>query len=81
MAVQMLEDGTFEPVAHAVAGRRYLPLAVDKQFFGVVGEFVVLRPPDHADRRVGAAGSSIRRSAAPLAACVCNSSPACSGRG
>ena len=49
----MLEDGAFEPVAHAVAGRRDLPFAVEKQLFGLVGEFVVLRSPHDADRRNG----------------------------
>ena len=48
-----LSDGAFEPVAHAVAGRRYLPFAVEKQLLGLVGEFVVLRTPHDADRRVG----------------------------
>jgi hypothetical protein len=50
MAVQMLYDRTFQSVAHAVAGRRYLPLRVQEQFFCGVGEFVVLRTHHHADR-------------------------------
>ena len=56
VAVQMLQHGTLEPVAHAVARGRYLPRAVDKQLFGLVGEFVVLRAPDHADRCIARRG-------------------------
>ena len=52
-----------------------------KQLFAVVGEFIVLRTPDHADRRIGCRRQfdpSFRRAAGFV---VCNSSPACSGRG
>ena len=53
VAVQVLEEGSFEPISHTIAGCRYLPFAVDKELLDVVGEFVVLRTPDHADRRIG----------------------------
>src|SRR6185437_15056306 len=50
VAVRVLDDGTFEAIAHAVAGRRNLPLAVEKQGLGFIGKFIVLRSEYHADR-------------------------------
>ena len=50
MTVQVFYDRAFKPVAHAIAGRRYLPLAVQNQICGVLPEFVVLRAHHDADR-------------------------------
>src|SRR5258705_8928334 len=47
VAMQVFYDGALKPVAHAVARRRYPPLAVQKQVYRVFSKFVVL--PAHHD--------------------------------
>src|SRR3954471_16102153 len=56
VTMQMLDARAFEPVTHAVASCRYLPLRVKEQRLGVIGEFVVLRAHHHADRRLADGG-------------------------
>src|ERR1700733_4603860 len=46
----MLDDRSFEPIAHAIAGRRYLPLAVEKQGDRFVAELIILRSEHDTDR-------------------------------
>src|SRR3984893_16224829 len=52
VAVQMFDHRTFQAITHAIAGRRDLPFAVQKEGPGFLAEFIVLRTPHHADRTV-----------------------------
>src|SRR4051794_36547426 len=47
--VKMVDHRAFKPVAHAVARRRYLPFALQKQLYRVLAELVVLRAQHDAD--------------------------------
>ncbi len=49
VAMEMPDDGTFEAIAHAIAGRGNLPIAIEEQRLGVVGKFIVLRTQHHTD--------------------------------
>src|SRR4051812_48586489 len=47
--VKMPNHRAFKPVSHAVARRRYLPFALQKQLYRVLAELVVLRAKHYAD--------------------------------
>src|SRR5271166_5640028 len=56
VAVQMFYHRALQPVAHAVAGRGDFPFAVEKELFGLVGKFIVLRPKQHPNLPGGSLG-------------------------